>query len=555
MNKFLLPCLVLATALYSDDEQTHKEIAWLPKGVQQQKETTTIQRIVLSTNQTAFSEMNEKPIQIVGVQLPGPFEELEKRLQPFVGEFLSKKNLTDIKMKILAFYSDYNHSIVAVEVPPQKVENGTVNFIVVEPTIDKISFSGNRWVPNSALSETLGVSSGDKVNEKELLNNLAWINRSPFIHTDVIFSKGHGRNTTNLEFVTVDHFPLRVWAGADDTGSNFTEKDRFFTGFNLSLGLQCFFTYQFTSSTSFPDFLSHYGNFTTFFPWKHQAIFYGAYASIHPEMDDFESHGHDAQGSFRYIIPLNALYKPFQQQFLFGYDYKQVDSSLFFLGQLSDGSTTSIPVSAKRSDVSQFYLGYQIEDFLTKHHITFNLETYFSPFTWLPHQNHFDYNQLREGAKTRYIYGRLTAGEIYTLPKKFEIAGLLRLQASSSALLPSEQFGLGGFDTVRGYQEREFLADDALVANLEVRSPPLSPLSKPRNELRFLVFTDYAWGHNLHRSFAEGSTAQLWSVGPGFRYSILPYLTTRLDYGFRLHKTVFGKKGLGRFHFSAIVSY
>jgi hemolysin activation/secretion protein len=148
----------------------------------------------------------------------------------------------------------------------------------------------------------------------------------------------------------------------------------------------------------------------------------------------------------------------------------------------------------------------------------------------------------------------MALGEIYQMRRNFELGALLRLQATTTPLLPSEQFGLGGYDTVRGYQERQFLADDALCFNLELRSPPLSITSKTRNQLRFLIFTDYAYGHNLHESFAEGSSAQLWSVGPGVRFTMMPYLTSRLDYGFRLHDVEFGN-GFGRFHFSVILNY
>jgi hemolysin activation/secretion protein len=40
-------------------------------------------------------------------------------------------------------------------------------------------------------------------------------------------------------------------------------------------------------------------------------------------------------------------------------------------------------------------------------------------------------------------------------------------------LVPGEQFGLGGAQSLRGFEERELLADNGWQTNLEVLAPPL----------------------------------------------------------------------------------
>lgn len=513
-------------------------------------EDPSIQTIVLKAYPDSKIRSDDK-IQIIDLQLPASSEELRHKLSSFLGKPLTKQNLLAIKETIFSYFTHANHPMITVEIPEQKISQGVVSFVVIEPKISLVSVSGNRWLPTKAIQNRVAPPR-TKLDERTIQNNLAWLNQNPFLRTDAIFFPGSKKGTTDMEVVVQDRFPLRLYAGVDDTGSDATKKDRFFGGFNLSCSVHTLLSYQFTSSVDFPDFLSHYGNLTSFLPWKHKLIAYGAYATIHPDIQDFDSSGTNSQASLRYEIPLNKLYRPFQHSLLFGYDFKQIDSALFFLGATPD---TAIPVSAKTANLSQFYLGYRLDNIMSKHHLTFNTETFFSPFTWLPDQSRFAYNAVREDARPRYLYGRTTLGDIYQLPKKFSLSGLLRLQAATDALLPSEQFGLGGFDTVRGYDERVFLADNAVCLNMELLSPPLSLFSKTQNTLRFLIFTDYAWGHNYHDSFAEGSITQLYSIGPGLRYNILPYLTARLDYGFQLHKTEFEKKRLGRFHFSVIVGY
>ena len=64
------------------------------------------------------------------------------------------------------------------------------------------------------------------------------------------------------------------------------------------------------------------------------------------------------------------------------------------------------------------------------------------------------------------------------------------------------QIGIGGFSTVRGYEERQLNTDDGFILNTEIRTPflPCFPKSWGRKEysegLQFLVFLDYGYGRN-----------------------------------------------------------
>lgn len=509
-----------------------------------------IQRIFVSGKQ-GLSEPAEEKIAIFDLDLPGPVSELKKRLEIYLGLEINKENLFAIKQSIIAFYSEYQHPFIAVSIPEQPITQGNIEFHVVEPVIEQMAVTGNRWFSDASIKNAVGVKEGDAAAECIIMKRLAWLNMNPFIHSDALYSPGAQNGTTRLNLATKDRFPMRTYAGADNTGSDPTGDERWFAGLNVSLGLQCLVSYQFTSSYKFPEFQSHLGNFTFFLPWRHEFVAYGTYATIHPEIQGFKSHGKDVQGSFRYLIPISALYKPFRQEFGFGFDYKLYNNALFFLGDAEEDE----PVTTRNCAISQFYLGYRLEDYFFNHHISFRWEVLFSPAEWLPHQSESDYDQLRIGAKTRYLYSRLAAGDVIDLPGKFEFAALLRLQASTDPLLPSEQFGLGGYDTVRGYLERIFLADDALCANVEVRSPKISIMPKVKNELRFIAFLDYARGWNLKDSPSEGRNATLLGVGPGLRYQVLPYFTARLDYGFNLHEVEFDPNRFGRWHFSSILSY
>jgi hemolysin activation/secretion protein len=190
--------------------------------------------------------------------------------------------------------------------------------------------------------------------------------------------------------------------------------------------------------------------------------------------------------------------------------------------------------------------------------ITAGLDLIGSPTRMLPHQSDEDYNNLRVGARPQYLYSKLAM----TVEQKFMQSWTLFLQGRGqfafADLIPSEQFSLGGYSTVRGYAEKAVGGDNAVCGNLEIRSPEFTVagiwVPKFGDKLSFLGFADggYAW----FRSKVEDTPLEqgLLSVGPGMRYSIASNFTSRLDVGFPLTK-VEKDTGKPHVHFNAILSY
>ena len=157
-------------------------------------------------------------------------------------------------------------------------------------------------------------------------------------------------------------------------------------------------------------------------------------------------------------------------------------------------------------------------------------------------------------AKSNYFYARMAFAPIIRLPEDFSFALTLRGQLASHNLLVSEQYGLGGYSTVRGYNERVFNVDNAFLASTELRSPSLKMLNRKyySDLIQFLVFLDYALGRDVHPIPGNPVTRYLLGVGPGVRYEVTPYLSFRGDLGFQLKHE--GNRHL-RFHFSLVGSY
>jgi len=524
-----------------------------------QTETMQMHGLVLVADEQALSHIRQD--QITGlyvdkqVPLPSSLRALQKQLAPlYLNQPITRDNLLLIKNEILKYYSAHKLQMITVEIPEQEVTSGVVVFVITQAHLGKISYRGNEWYSKKRVEKKLGnLKRGEVLNEDNLLNAIGWLNQNPFHHTEAILSPGAQKGTTNLEVVTQDRFPLRVYTGGDNTGVASTGRGRYYAGLNWgdAFFVDDLLNYQFTSNSTYNKFHSHSLNYLSFLPWKHLFMLYGGYAEIHPKLPDFHHTGKEAQGSVRYKIPFKPLYTNFQHQLYAGFDYKYITSALFFVDKL----ISPIPVTQKAVNVTQEMLGYSLEYTPRHHALSFQMELFGSPFKWLPHQTNHDYSSFRHDAKPRYFYGTLALGDVYTFSSKDSISALLRAQGSANTLIPSEQFSLGGYNTVRGYPESVFISDNGICANLELRARPLSLFSKTKNALTFLAFMDYGWGYNYHAFDGITKTAQLWGTGPGLRYTIGPYASVRVDYGFKLHSVRFGGSDLGMWHVSANISY
>ena len=516
------------------------------------KERAVFDAIVISGSETVSKDAYTagEDVQFVDIE---PIDDLKKELQEqFIRQTMTLKTVETIKKRILFYYNQAGYDLIAVQVPDQEISSGSILFVVLSAKALKVTYSDTRWFKKSFFEKQFGLKSGDKLRKDQLLNEAAWLNRNPFHYTQIILSPGEENATTDVEILTKDSFPLRVYAGGDNTGTEITKNARIFAGANWgdAFWLNDLLTFQFTTAPDLRSFISYYANYTCFLPWKHTLALYGGYATIHPELVAFHSEGKNGQASLRYTVPFKPLYKSFLQEATIGFDYKYLTSDLFFV------SDVMFPLTQQQVNLTQFMLGYSLQNATKRHEMIFKLEGYFSPFKWLPHQTNQDYNDLRPYSFPRYVYARLAAGDIWKLPRGFSIAFLFRAQGAPTPLLPSEQFGLGGYDTVRGYEERVFNADNALCGNLELRLPSVSVTKKVKykDNLYFLLFLDGGWGYNHDASFGLPSREYLIGAGPGLRYNIATNLTARIDYGFILHR-IFGDHRFGKFHLSGILSY
>jgi hemolysin activation/secretion protein len=106
------------------------------------------------------------------------------------------------------------------------------------------------------------------------------------------------------------------------------------------------------------------------------------------------------------------------------------------------------------------------------------------------------------------------------------------LQCGDRALLPSEQIGFGGQDTLRGYRQDVLLGDNGLNLSAELRVPILR-IPEWEGLLQIVPFIDAAavWTSS---GGSNSSSNTLLGTGLGLRWRVGNTLDLRLDYGIPL---------------------
>jgi hypothetical protein len=172
------------------------------------------------------------------------------------------------------------------------------------------------------------------------------------------------------------------------------------------------------------------------------------------------------------------------------------------------------------------------------------------------------FDNRRTGASPNFTHANLDVSATQELPTGAQLYGRIQGQAASGPLVSSEQFSVGGFDTVRGYLEAETLGDNAAAGTFEIRSPnigdwlpklgapqpaseeastsasggqsapPATPGSAPVplfNEWRLFTFLDAGVATVLMPSPEQQAQFELWSYGVGTTFKMVDHINGAID--------------------------
>jgi len=470
----------------------------------------------------------------------------------FIGKPISMKRLNQIVRLTILHHRGKDRPLVDVIVPEQDITNGVVQLVVIEGKVGQVKIEGNEWFRDELISRRIRTKAGDTVYASKIRRELESINQNPFRDVNVLFTPGVDKGLTDVIYQVEDRFPIRFYAGYEDTGNQILGEDRQLYGFNWGNAFQqdMEMGYQFTTSIGIERYRGHSGYFRAPIPWaEHQVSLFGSHASVDAPINQFfDEEGTTWQIGFRYMAPLPSIndYKHYIQG---GFDFKRSDTNLIFGG---------VNIFHPVTDVTQFSLEYggsAKDKFGTT---SFAITGTASPFKMTNNQRPEVYRQARFNSDPEYIYGTLVVSRLWDLPEGITALTKFTGQLASQNLLGSEQLGFGGYSTIRGYYEREYNADQGFMTTVELRSPrwmvgKVGDIDELASYFQFIGFWDYGFGRNVELGPIE-SGHDFSGVGLGARYNMGTHIAIRFDYAWRLEKG-YEKNDGGKMHLGVVVSY
>lgn len=494
-----------------------------------------------------------KGIELDGVKASG----LKEELTPFLSSLpLTADGAKELCQAITYHYHTNEDLRVAVSVADQNPNEGIVQLVIRPERVGELNVKNNQYTKPETLKKWVRLASADPINEKTLAQDVGWMNTNPFRSVNVAYQPADSSGVTNVDLVVSDKKSWKISSGVDNTGTNPIGPIRIFGKLDVNDFIFTDHTLNFQATTAdhFKELQSYTMQYVAPLPWRNSVRIFGSYSATSPHRADFpQKHRQSYQASGRYSIPHWFGSNPWLDQITVeaGYDFKGTNTNVLF-------EDDAAPVENKLAYTGQFASTVTAIRNRGSSKVSAGLDLVGSPVRMLPHQSDEDYNNLRAGSTPRYFYSRLQFAVDQKLPQNWKVFVQGRSQLSVSNLIPSEQFALGGYSTVRGYDEKVVNGDNAVCGNLEIKTPEMSVAGiwfpKFGDSLTVIGFVDagYAW---YREAVGDAPISQsLLGFGPGIRYNVSSYFTSRLDVGFPVLE-VAKDSGKPHVHFNAILSY
>ncbi len=482
-------------------------------------------------------------------------DQFKEILNPYIGKPITIRGLNEMARNIVLLYRDFKQPVVEVNVPPgQDITDGIVQLVITEARIGAIRFENNCWFSDDILQQQGWLRPGQRIFEPCLQQELVWYNKNPFREVGVELEPGDVAGTTDIVYNVKEKRPVRFYAGYDDTGTRATGLERLVFGVNWgnAWGKDRQLSYQYTTDADLGGTLGVHSIVYSvpIFENRDNWTVFGSWADISSAISGsggLQNQGRAWQVSGRYTHTLCETECRVDTMH-FGLDFKGTNSDLDFGGA---------SIFASDVHVVNFMAGVNSVQRYEDGQTLYGVDVFASPGHLLTNNTTDAFNAVRQGARSTYAYLKGYVERQYEVDCRSDLVLRATGQIATSKLLPTEQLGFGGFNTIRGYDMRTLNGDSGYILNMEYRSKPIQRCCNGKQtSLTLLSFADmgqqFVWGK---RSTGNAINDEiLASAGVGMRYLVNPNATIRVDYGYPITQR-FAQNENGRVHIGAVVAY
>jgi len=476
-------------------------------------------------------------------------DEVDDAVYPYLGPGQTVKSVDEARAALQKVYNDKGYQTVAVEIPPQHVVGGVVVLRVVEEPVGRLRVNGSRYFSlNEIKQQAPSLAPGTVPNFNHVKHDIVALNQWPDREVIPTLQAGVAPRTVDVDLNVKDKFPLHGSLELNNRYSSNTKPLRL----DASLSYDNLFQRGDTINLSYQVAPQN--------P-KDSAVFSGSYLARVPGSDwvTLLLYGLVSDSNVSTVGSTNVVGKGqvlgvrgiftlpggdgFYDTLSAGIDYKHFDQNVTLGGATVPTPITYYPLAASYSANWQSLSGQTQFDIGP----TFSIRGLGSG----PHA--FDDKRYESESNFAYLRGDLS--RLQNLPAGFQAYAKTQFQFADQPLINSEQFSVGGQDTVRGYLESEALGDNAIIGSLEIRTPPITLLGPKVSDWRVFAFSEGGQASISQPLPQQQAIFDLASAGFGTRIELVNHLNGSIDFALPLMSATDTKSGHPRVEFRVWVAF
>ncbi len=469
--------------------------------------------------------------------------ELAKILVPFTKKPLSFTELLQARSAITKYYTERGYITSGAYIPPQKLQNKVVKVQIVEGYLEDIEITGNKRLNSDYFSRRLETVS-NSLQQQELLAALQLLQQDPLvanISAELEAGTRPGANVLTVEVKEADSFKTPILFDNRRTPSvgSFRRQLAINQGNLLGFGDKLFLAYSNTEGSNAFD-----GSYA--FPLNARngtLTLNGGVSESEVVEEPFNQLNILGDSNYYELSLRQPLIQTPTQEFALGITASRRESDISSLLEEFNVSPAELSPGADESGQTQVSVLRFFQEWTNRN----SQEVIAARSQFNLGLGIFDATVNEDAPDSRFLAWQGQAQ--WTRQLASDTSFLIRggIQLSTTSLLSSEQLGLGGLETVRGYRQDLLLTDNAAFASAEIRLPILR-IKQIDSVFQLAPFFDLgtAWNNGEEQEVLEPNT--LASIGLGLRI-LLSNITARLDWGIPLisvdsHKKTWQENGL-----------
>ena len=479
---------------------------------------------------TTLQIFTVKKFEVIGSTVFSP-EKLNQVLAEFINKPITFAQLIEARSKITELYINAGYVTSGAYIPEQTLTSGVVRIQVIEGELEDIQITGTRRLNPNYIRSRIALGASTPLNQKRLLESLQLLQLNPLIKNlsaELSAGSRKGANLLAINITEADSFniqPVLDNGGSPSVGSfrrQLQINEANLLGFGDSISL----AYSNTDGSNTID-----ASYSLPLNPRNGTLTF-SYGNTSADVIERPFNKLDIESASQYyeLTFRQPLVQTPNQEFALGItasrretdisssllEENQVPLSLLSPGADEEGRTR---VSALRF-FQQWTSRNSQEVIAARSEFSLGIGAFNATINETAPDSRF----FAWRGQAQWV--RLLAPDTLLL-----IRG--DMQLASRTLLTSEQFGLGGINSVRGYRQDLLLADNGAFASVELRQP-IARVSQWNGLLQVTPFVDVGTAWNNSSSRDENNTNTLASAGLGLRWSQGNNFTAGIEWGIPL---------------------